>query len=314
MTTREQKKRIRKRKKAIRKALHILNISLFVLVVLFTLIGVFHVFTPKKSFRNKGVEEFNKGNYEKALEHFDKALGYNQWFSDGVNVDICFYKADCYLRLYDYDKAYETYAYILEEYSDSHYDTADVKYIMVLCDALQRFSQGEYFGTLNTFVEAVDNGYPEMSVYAAMCYEKLDDYAKMKEYFDIYSRNVGMDAYLCYKFAGYYIEQKDYNTAIAYVTQGLGTGDETYERQLRYTEIVCNEKLGKFNEAFALAKEYAALYPDDKKGADLYAYLDTRVNVSTTPVNDIFGVNSGEGYDSEDGYYDDSEDGWYEGY
>ena len=290
MTPREEKQRLKRKKKAIRKAMHILNIALFALVVVITIIGVFHTFTPKKTFRNKGVECFNKGEYEAAIENFDKALGYNQWFSDKLNVDICYYKADSYLRLEMYQEAYDTYSFMIDEYSDSHYSKEDVLYLMKITEALIKFSNGEYFASHTTFVEAVEIGYKELAVYAAICFEHLDDYDKMKEYFDIYSREVGMDAYLCYKFAQYYIEQEDYNTAVAYVNQGLSQEDKTYEKQHRYTQIVGNEKLGQFNEAFALAKEYKELYPDDTKGDDLYAYLDTRVNISEEPVNDIYNL------------------------
>lgn len=290
MTPREEKQRLKRKKKAIRKAMHILNIALFALVVVITIIGVFHTFTPKKTFRNKGVECFNKGEYEAAIENFDKALGYNQWFSDKLNVDICYYKADSYLRLEMYQEAYDTYSFMIDEYSDSHYSKEDVLYLMKITEALIKFSNGEYFASHTTFVDAVEIGYKELAVYAAICFEHLDDYDKMKEYFDIYSREVGMDAYLCYKFAQYYIEQEDYNTAVAYVNQGLSQEDKTYEKQLRYTQIVGYEKLGQFNEAFALAKEYKELYPDDTKGDDLYAYLDTRVNISEEPVNDIYNL------------------------
>ncbi len=302
MTPREEKKRLRRKKKAIRKALHVLNIALFILVVIITFVGVFHIFTPKKAYRNKGVDSFNAGEYEAAIEHFDKALGYNQWFSDKLNVDICYYKADAYLRLEMYPEAYNTYKYILDEYSDSHYNEEDVTYLMTITDALIRFSKGEYYGSHGTFVDAVSKGYTELAVYAAICYEHLDDYDKMKEYFDIYSREVGMDAYLCYKFAQYYIEQEDYNTGAAYTNQGLMQEDKTYEKQLRYTQIVCYEKLGQFNEAFALVKEYVELYPDDMKGADLYAYLDTRVNISEEPINDIYDL---YGDDNSDDYFEE---------
>ncbi len=299
MTPREEKQRLRRKKKAMRKALHILNIALFILVVIITFVGIFHIFTPKKAYRNKGIECFNAGDYETAIEHFDKALGYNQWFSDKLNVDICYYKADAYLRLEQHQDAYNTYNYIINEYSDSHYNKEDVLYLMKITEALIKFSKGEYYSSHTTFVEAVDRGYKELAVYAAICYEFLDDYEKMKEYFDIYSREVGMDAYLCYKFAQYYIEQEDYNTGVAYTKQGLLQEDKTYEKQLRYTQIVCYEKLGQFSEAYAQAKEYIELYPDDIKGKDLYAYLDTRVNISEEPINDIYDLYGDDDYADE---------------
>lgn len=292
MTPREERKRINKKRKAMRQALFFVNITLFVMAVIITLVGVFHIFTPKKSYRNKGIDCFNKGEYEAAIEHFDKALGYNQWFADKVDVDICYYKADAYLRLEKYQEAQDTYRYIIDEYSESYYKKDDIEYLIQITNALIKFQRGEYYGAHETFVDAVDKGYTELAVYAAICFENFDRYEEMKQYFDIYSREVGMDTYLCYKFAQYYIEQEDYNTAVAYVNQGLTQDDKTYDKQLRYTQVVCYEKLGQFNEAYALVKEYKELYPDDTKGDDLYAYLDTRVNVSEKPVNDIYDLYS----------------------
>ena len=62
---------------------------IFIIALLFIIIfGSMHVFTKKKALRKEGIDYYNKGEYEAAIESFDKALKCKQWFSDSVNVDI----------------------------------------------------------------------------------------------------------------------------------------------------------------------------------------------------------------------------------
>ena len=51
---------------------------------------------------------------------------------------------------------------------------------------------------------------------------------------------------------------------------------------------MCYRELQNYTEAFTRAAEYINKYPDDQKGQDIYAYLDTRVNVNDVPVNDRY--------------------------
>ena len=53
--------------------------------------------------------------------------------------------------------------------------------------------------------------------------------------------------------------------------------------------LLClSKELQNYTEAFSRATSYIAKYPEDQKGQDLYAYLDTRVNVNEVPVNDRY--------------------------
>lgn len=282
----------------------ITQMAVVLITVIVVIIGIFHVFTDKKEYRDKGIEQYNRGNYQEAVSYFDKALKCKQWFSDSVNVDIELYKADCYLRMEDFVSAGEIYSGIMSKYSDRHYNMEDINFLVSLCATLDKFSNGDYVSTVANFVEAVEKGYTEISIYAAICYENQRNYDKMKAYFDIYTQKYGMNSYLYYKYASYYILQEDYTTAANYITQGLSASDTTYLRQLKYAQIMCNSETGNYAQAYQLAKEYVTSYPDDKNGLDMCAYLETRVNLNTKPVNDIFGIDT----DTSSNTWDDSGD------
>ena len=91
-----------------------------------------------------------------------------------------------------------------------------------------------------------------------------------------------------YKYASYYYDTKDYNQALTYLAQGESAGDSDYLQEILYAEIMCYKELQNYTEAFSRATSYIAKYPEDQKGQDLYAYLDTRVNVNEVPVNDRY--------------------------
>lgn len=300
MSKSESRRRRNRRRKAYRRAMMIARLVTVLLSVIVVIIGLFHVFTNKKEYRDKGIALYEQGKYQEAVEYFDKALRCNQWFSDAVNVDIELYKADCYMRMEDYISAGETYSGITTKYSKRHYNIDDINYLVSLCATLDKFSNGDYVSTVANFVKAVDRGYTEISIYAAICYENQHNYEKMKAYYDIYTRNFGMDSYLYYKYASYYIVQEDYDTASNYITQGLAAGDSTYLRQLKYAQIKCNEKMGNYDYAYELAKEYISEYPEDKNGMDMYAYLETRVKPDTNPVNDIFEIGTASDTDASE--------------
>ena len=89
-------------------------------------------------------------------------------------------------------------------------------------------------------------------------------------------------------YASYYYDTKDYNQALTYLAQGESAGDSDYLQEILYAEIMCYKELQNYTEAFSRATSYIAKYPEDQKGQDLYAYLDTRVNVNEVPVNDRY--------------------------
>lgn len=281
---REMARRRRERKRRIRR-FHL--ICLGVMLLAFIIVCV-NIFSHKKSIRKEAVSLYEAGNYQEALDKFKEAYAEKQWFSDSINVDILLYEADCMMQLQLFSDAELTYLDIQKKYPTSKYDKEQLSYLSDLSHALGNYQRGDYVSTVATFTKAVENGHKDISIYAAICYENQKSYDKMKEYLDIYANYHGIDAYVNYKYASYYYDTKDYNQALTYLAQGESAGDSDYLQEILYAEIMCYKELQNYTEAFSRATSYIAKYPEDQKGQDLYAYLDTRVNVNEVPVNDRY--------------------------
>lgn len=281
---REMARRRRERKRRIRR-FHL--ICLGVMLLAFIIVCV-NIFSHKKSIRKEAVSLYEAGNYQEALDKFKEAYAEKQWFSDSINVDILLYEADCMMQLQLFSDAELTYLDIQKKYPTSKYDKEQLSYLSDLSHALGNYQRGDYVSTVATFTKAVENGHKDISIYAAICYENQKSYDKMKEYLDIYANYHGIDAYVNYKYASYYYDTKDYNQALTYLAQGESAGDSDYLQEILYAEIMCYKELQNYTEAFSRATSYITKYPEDQKGQDLYAYLDTRVNVNEVPVNDRY--------------------------
>ena len=281
---REMARRRRERKRRIRR-FHL--ICLGVMLLAFIIVCV-NIFSHKKNIRKEAVSLYEAGNYQEALDKFKEAYAEKQWFSDSINVDILLYEADCMMQLQLFSDAELTYLDIQKKYPTSKYDKEQLSYLSDLSHALGNYQRGDYVSTVATFTKAVENGHKDISIYAAICYENQKSYDKMKEYLDIYANYHGIDAYVNYKYASYYYDTKDYNQALTYLAQGESAGDSDYLQEILYAEIMCYKELQNYTEAFSRATSYIAKYPEDQKGQDLYAYLDTRVNVNEVPVNDRY--------------------------
>lgn len=263
------------------------QIMLGVMILVFVIVCI-NIFSSKKRIRKEAVSLYEAGSYQEALNKFKEAYAEKQWFSDSIDVDILLYEADCMMRLQLFSDAELTYLNIQKNYGTSKYDKAQISYLTEISHALGNFHQGDYVSTVAAFTKAVGNDHKDMSIYAAICYEHQNNFDKMKEYLDIYAQYHGMDAYMNYKYASYYYDIKDYNQALTYLSQGVACGDSDYTQELLYAQIMCYRELQNYTEAFTRAAEYINKYPDDQKGQDIYAYLDTRVNVNDVPVNDRY--------------------------
>ena len=281
---REMARRRRERNRRIRR-FHL--ICLGVMLLAFIIVCV-NIFSHKKSIRKEAVSLYEARNYQEALDKFKEAYAEKQWFSDSINVDILLYEADCMMQLQLFSDAELTYLDIQKKYPTSKYDKEQLSYLSDLSHALGNYQRGDYVSTVATFTKAVENGHKDISIYAAICYENQKSYDKMKEYLDIYANYHGIDAYVNYRYASYYYDTKDYNQALTYLAQGESAGDSDYLQEILYAEIMCYKELQNYTEAFSRATSYIAKYPEDQKGQDLYAYLDTRVNVNEVPVNDRY--------------------------
>jgi tetratricopeptide (TPR) repeat protein len=298
------KKKIKRRTPAYRRLVIRYKIIAAVVIVLVLLLGIPNIFTNKQKYRDLGIELFYQGDYEGAIEYFQKSVGEGQWFSENVDVDVLLYEASAYLHIEDYTLAKTEYEKILNEYPDKYYDSGEISYLSKLCDALLAYKAGKYSDALETLKDACDRGYTELSLYVAICCENIQSYDDMKYYLDLYVQSNPCDAYVYCKYIDMYIATGDYSSAVASVENALALNETDYIQKLSYMQILCYENLGNYEKAYELSETYVASYPNDELGVKANEYLLTRVYPDTEVVNDIFGVNP----DSENVSAQDEED------
>lgn len=279
--------RRRREKQRKRKRFHFI---VTLLILAFTIVVSLNIFSDKKKLRKEAVSLYEEGNYKEALTTFQKAYTEHQWFCDHINIDILKYEADCLIHLQLFDEAQDICEKIKKDYSARQYNADELDYMQTMIHALSKFQQGDYVSTTAAFTKAVEAGYKDMSIYAAICYENQKSYDKMKQYLDIYAQHTGMNSYLYYKYASYYCLLNDYSQALSYLSSGSACEDTEYLQEIKYAEIMCYIDMLDFNQAYVLATAYVNSYPEDQKGQDVLAYLDTRININETPINDKFHV------------------------
>ena len=287
MSKRESKMRLKRRSKAYRKAMIVINVAFLAVIIFFGIYGALHTFTNKNKYREEGIEAYKAGEYEQAIEAFDKALDSNQWFSKKVDADILLYKAECQVKLEQYEEANQTYT-SLKSYHTSNLHDIDLDFLISLNNAYIDFYSADYSSCVDVFVDAYARGYNNLALNIGICYENLKDYDNMYKYYSLYENHFGTDTFICYKLSSYNIRQDNYDEAISYISKGKASGDSRYLKELCYTEILCYEHLSDYKKAYSLAGDYITAYPGDEKGQTIYAYLETRVHPDTQSVNGFF--------------------------
>ncbi|MDE6024446.1 MAG: tetratricopeptide repeat protein [Lachnospiraceae bacterium] len=290
MSTDRRRKRRRRRKRINRQAQIIFRSMFVIILVPAIIISALHLFSKKNKYRETGLKLYNEGQYEEAITYFDKSLDCKQWFTKKMDVDSLMYKADAHIHLAEYYKAYEAYDTILTKYKKRYYDKDKVNELSVIAITLDSYSNGNYKDEAPVFAKLVDYGYVELSLYAGHCYEMLGDDNNMLKYYDIYTGAFGFNQHLANRYATLYMFREDYNKALSYIESNLdGNGDE--QKDLLYNQILCYTKLGDYDRALSLAESFINIYPDDKRGKDIYEFVYTRVNVNPHVVHDIYDLN-----------------------
>ncbi len=99
-----------------------------IIVLLVVIVGVVIAIVSKTNkereekqlaYRQEGIEYFEQGDYEKALESFQNALTDSLGDIDSIEMDICFYKARAQYEMGDKDGAMETYNAVIEYNGDA---------------------------------------------------------------------------------------------------------------------------------------------------------------------------------------------------
>ena len=154
---------------------------------------------------------------------------------------------------------------------------SNVKDLKELATALSDFSQGNYGGALDVLLKQAET-YPELYMYIGTCYAVTDESDKMFESYEKYVQTFGFNSYVYAMYGSYYLNNGDMESAIAYITNGLDSGDKIYRKELLMLEITYYEKNEDYDKAYEIAGQLVSEYPDYEKGQKEFTFLSTRVS------------------------------------
>ena len=122
-------------------------------------------------YREKGISLMENGDYEEALEEFQKALDQALGEIDEKSMDVCFYKAECLYRLGDAQGAMDVYSAIIafNENAKAYFLRGNLYY-----------SQNDEENALKDYAAAIEQEGKDYELYIGV-YEALAAHGKAKE-------------------------------------------------------------------------------------------------------------------------------------
>lgn len=135
---------------------------------------------------------------------------------------------------------------------------------------------GDYENAQKYLSKAVDEGHSDGEFYLAMAYEMLGNYSEAESMYVDYIKKYPSDSRAYNQFGMYYMNKKDYETALTYFVGGLSCSDIQAKKELMFNEACCYEYLNDYKTAFDKFGKYLEEYPDDEKAIHEYEFLKTR--------------------------------------
>ena len=211
----------------------------------------------------RGCVELAMGSHDEAIADFDRAVELEPK-DYGLLIDIY-----CILR----ESGREDEG---SEYLKAAVESGDRK--------MSDYDRGRLYFYLEDYSNARDylekakgnkNTSEELIILLGQCYENLNDRTYALTVYQSYlagsqSRAVYNQMGMCYAAAG------DYESALTAFQTALALSDASYDKELRFNEIVTYEKLGDAATAKELCASFVKDYPEDEAGIREYQFLKTR--------------------------------------
>lgn len=220
-----------------------------------------------------------RGQIKQDMEEYNSAV---QDFMKAIEID---------------EKCYEAYFGCFETYQTAGQKDAAIESLSKIislqgADAEEKMQIGRAYICLDNYEEAEDflqdakkEKCVEASYYLGQIAQMQSFYDEAKEYYEEYLKSAKADVSLPTVYsnlAGCYIEQKDYDTALEYLEQGLDLGVTSAYQDLLRNQVILLEKMGKMEQAATAATDYINAYPKDEEMAKEAEFIATRIKKKKT--------------------------------
>ncbi len=285
----EKRRRLKERRKREllrKKKQRFLVVNMVITFIILLVVGVLvlNIHSDKKELRTEGIKYLNEGKYGKAEKAFTEALEEKQWFSTKIDNDIKMYLAECYMYRAEFTEANMIYIE-LQAKNTGDIDNNYLLKLIELSGALMKMQNKYYKEAYPVLKENVEAGNKSINMYLATCYYNLEMYDEMVLAYKEYIADYGVNTYVAYQLATYYLSVDNYTDAEAIINSGLSANDDDYLTQVKFLEIVYLEKTNQYEQAWIKVNEYLKANPDSEAAKKERDFLDSRVNIDPTPVN-----------------------------
>ena len=258
-----------------------------IIVILGTAFIVVHSISDKEKLRNQGIEAFDSGNYNEAINLFKESLSLEQWFSKAMDEDTKLYLAAAYMRNGEYLNANNLYLEIASS-SNNKTKVSDDKLrdYQNLSKALSDIQSGNIDDSvIDNVNKEIEAGNDSAYLFLGICYQQRGEYDKMLDAFDKYVDKYGINSYVAYQLSSYYISKEDYDNAVTYINKGLASSDKLYIDKLMFNDIVLSEAKYDYASALDKATKLVNEFPDNAAYQKEYSFLYSRIHMNTDPVH-----------------------------
>lgn len=234
-----------------------------------------------KEARTTGIEELNAGNYQEAIDSFNKALDESDGIVNSFEIDVLKYRAEAEYKLQEYNAAADTYD-ILASIDGGR---AEYLYCKAAAEAMDGQSENakKDFDTAEEESESSKKGNgvtPGISLaYTALASTARDagDTELATEYCNqAIERGVsGTEIYN--QLAISEMEAGDYESAMSHYEEALSLADADTALVIRQNIAVLYEKQGDFSKALEMFKECQAAGADTADVKKEIRFLESRI-------------------------------------
>lgn len=246
-----------------------LTITGIIVAILLVVVGIFQFMDYEKElgFREKGIAQFQKGQYKEAQGYFEEALEHTNIFGGTVTQDVRYYLAESYFMDEQYDKALNLYQQISRKEKNQGYAEC---YIGAAYARL-----GDTEKAKAQFEKGISLGNEEGYHYLSRMYYELGDYDKAIENELSYMEKREPDGTSYMVLAKSYCKAGQYKKALEAIADGIAL-DDGQKQELLFEEIVIYEQKLDFDTAYKKCLTYVANYPEDETAKQELEFLETR--------------------------------------
>lgn len=251
----------------------------------------------QQALKQEGMQLQLSGDYDGAIEKYEKALKLADMKVQAPEIDLAYYKASAQYQSGDLSGAIDTYTSIIDLKDSGEARLGrGILYVKAkeaekagedLTKALKKNDSSMMKGIVyqvagdsdkakECFEKAKQEGDPDAVFFLANLYEKEGDYnyamILLEEY--IAGGKAGAEGYL--SVARHYFDNGAYEDALNAVQSGIALGNSGVYKELLQEEVICRERLGDFAGAREKAEAYLEIYPEEEAMAKEYEFLRSR--------------------------------------